>query len=101
MAEVSFRAAAEADLAEILSYTTAQFGRDAASSYLSSFEDAFGFLSQYPEGGSVFRRQPSIIRSLSCASHRIFYVTDQDEVSVIRILHHSQDQPQAIAALDS
>jgi plasmid stabilization system protein ParE len=48
MTRVEISRAADADLAEILSYGTETFGQDRAETYVASFRTAFDLIARYP-----------------------------------------------------
>lgn len=92
MAEVRLRAAAEADLADILDHGIEQFGKDVAHAYLRSFERAFDLLRRHPQAGTLHGDVLPPVRSLSHRSHRIFYDIDGETVWIVRVLHHAMDE---------
>jgi plasmid stabilization system protein ParE len=92
LAEVAFRKAAESDLAIIVRYSLAEFGRDVAVSYLDAFDELWLLLAEHPRAGAVYgRRGRQVIRAQSCGSHRVFYIVRGKRVWVLRMLHGSRD----------
>lgn len=90
MADVAFRKGAETDLALIVRYSVAEFGREVAVTYLDAFDDLWVLLATHPRIGTVFgRRGKQVIRAYSCGTHRVFYTVRGNRVWVVRILHQS------------
>jgi toxin ParE1/3/4 len=79
------------DLAEILSYSVAEFGEVTAYEYMRGFYDAFDRLTANPRIGPVFEGTSEPVRSLSHRSHRIFYALTRETILIIRIIHKSRD----------
>ncbi len=91
MAELRLRAAADADLVDILDYSIATFGHRVALEYAGSFETAFDLLRRHPEAGQLRSDIESPIHCLHHRRHRIFYDLEGDTIWVVRILHHAMD----------
>ena len=83
--------AADADLAEILDYGVAQFGKETGESYVAGFAARFALISDHPFAGAVHDEVRPPIRSLSHGSRRIFYDVFDDRVIVQRVLHKAMD----------
>jgi toxin ParE1/3/4 len=93
MIPVELSEAADADLAEILSYGTEAFGEVQAERYVAGFEDAFDLISRHPLAGPVHDAVRPPIRSLPHGSHRIFYDLFEGRAVVQRVLHKAVDVP--------
>jgi toxin ParE1/3/4 len=91
MIAVVLSAAADSDLAEILSYGTEAFGEAQAEAYLASFDAPFDLISRHPLAGAIHDAVRPPIRSLSHGSHRIFYDVFEDRAVVQRVLHKAVD----------
>jgi len=92
VAEVRLRAAAAADLTDILHYSIRSFGAEVAEDYVRSFERAFRLLREHPEAGAFRIGIAPPIRCLSHRRHRIYYDIEEGTVWVVRILHHAVDE---------
>jgi toxin ParE1/3/4 len=88
---VRLRAAADADLADILDYSAERFGEAVATAYLRSFEQAFDLLERHPQAGPLRTEIEPAIRCLPHRSHRIFYDIDGKTIWIVRVLHHAMD----------
>jgi toxin ParE1/3/4 len=88
---VEISRAADADLAEILSYGTETFGQDRAETYVASFRTTFDLIARHPMAGAVHEEVRPPIRSLPHGSHRVFYDIFENEIVVQRILHKAVD----------
>lgn len=91
--EVKLSEAADADLADILSYSIAHFGRDAAEGYLRGIEQALTLLLDHPAAGASHLDIHPAARSLPYRSHRVYYQIESDRIFVLRVLHRSMDAP--------
>jgi plasmid stabilization system protein ParE len=69
LARLELSEAADADLADILSYSIETFGRETAEAYLRSFEDSFALLREHPRAGPIHPTVEPPIRSLSHPSN--------------------------------
>jgi toxin ParE1/3/4 len=92
VAEVRLRAAAAADLADILHYSIQSFGAEVAEDYVRSFERVFDLLREHPEAGAFRIGIAPPIRCVSHRRHRIYYDMEEGTVWVVRILHHAVDE---------
>lgn len=91
MAELKLRAAADADLGDILKFGVARFGEIIGEDYVRSFDQAFALLRRHPEAGELRTDVDPPIRCLHHRSHRIFYDLEDDMIWIVRILHHAMD----------
>lgn len=89
------RAEARADLREINEHSKRAFGPRIALDYLAGLRRTFLLLVQRPRIGAPEHYLGDGVRGFSHRSHRIYYRVDDGQVTIIRILHQSQD---AIAA---
>jgi toxin ParE1/3/4 len=83
--------AADADLANILSYSIELFGREVAEDYLRSFERSFDLLRDHPAAGAIHPDITPPIHSIPHRSHRIYYDIIEDRLVVQRVLHKAMD----------
>jgi toxin ParE1/3/4 len=93
--------AARNDLVAIRLYSIEQFGSDVADAYFLGFDEAFGLLASYPLTGTATPEYGEAYRCLMHRSHRIFYTVKDDEVRVVRILHHAMDAKQTLKGAKS
>lgn len=91
MVELRLRAAAEADLAEILDHSVERFGEEVATAYLRGFERSFDLVRRYPQAGALRLEIEPPIRCLRHRSHRIFYDLEGEMVWIVRVLHQAMD----------
>ena len=91
MIELVLSEAADADLAEILSYGIEQFGEASGEAYVAGFETSFALIAEHPYAGAVHDEVRPPIRSLPHGSHRIFYDVAGSRVIVQRVLHKAMD----------
>jgi toxin ParE1/3/4 len=87
--------AAQQDLRDIRIYSKAAFGPVIAKAYLNGLRQAFGLLRERPFAGSAEDDLGGAMRGLTHRSHRIYYRTLDDEVLIVRILHHRRDAASA------
>ena len=58
---------------------------------MSSLKDKLWQLLQHPETGKARPELSSDVRSISVASHTIFYRIQREQLQIIRVLHGRQD----------
>jgi toxin ParE1/3/4 len=93
MARLVYSRQAAFDIDEITAFSVAQFGVDVASDYLIGLELACELLREFPEMAAIYPRVRPAIRCLIYRSHRIFYRADEEQVLVVRVLHHARNLP--------
>jgi toxin ParE1/3/4 len=96
MARLVYSRQAASDIEEITAFSVAQFGGEVASDYLTGLELACELLCEFPEMAAVYPRVRPEMRCLIYRSHRIFYRADEEQVLVVRVLHHARDVGKAI-----
>lgn len=84
---------ADKDLEDIFDYTYSEHGLDQAIEYVSSFDEVFVQLTQYPEIGRPRDEIRKELRSLVHKHHILFYRVLEDHIRIVRILHGSRDIP--------
>lgn len=91
MAKVEITEAADRDLTDIYLYSHREFGERQADRYLAGLEDCFRQLSERP----LFARSADHLRHryrrFEHGSHIIFFVTIEDGIRVVRVLHRRMD----------
>ncbi|MGE3745708.1 MAG: type II toxin-antitoxin system RelE/ParE family toxin [Sphingomonadaceae bacterium] len=91
MTKVVLSRAADADLANILEYSIAEHGRNAAEAYLRDFERTFGRLRDFPELGALYTILDPKLRCLPCRQHLVFYTIGDTQIDIVRVLHKAMD----------
>jgi plasmid stabilization system protein ParE len=91
VAELRLRAAADADLVDILDFSMARFGVSVGEDYVRSFEQPFALLRRHPKAGELRTDLKPPLRCLHHRQHRIFYDEEDDVVWIVRVLHHAMD----------
>jgi toxin ParE1/3/4 len=91
MARYDFTAQAIEDLREIARYTKKTWGLEQARKYREEIELVLQKLSLNPQVGRARDEVSTGIRSFRVASHIAFYIPKDDRLTVIRLLHPSQD----------
>ncbi|MCG2429920.1 type II toxin-antitoxin system RelE/ParE family toxin [Aequorivita xiaoshiensis] len=82
---------ADLDLVEIYEYSLIEFGFEQAEEYLDGFHHLFNQLTNFPNEG-VLRKDIGLnILSIPYGSHLVFYSIAKNSISIIRVLHHSQN----------
>jgi len=84
---------AENDLEEIFDYTKDKHGIDQAFTYVSSFDDMFESIADYPEMGRDRREIRTELRSAIKDYHVVFYRVLIDRIRIVRVLHNARDVP--------
>ena len=91
MKRVELSQRADSDLDDILDYSIAAHGRDAAEAYLRTLNAAIDWLAERPYLGAACPELRERMRSLPAGEHRIYYRIDSKDVLVARILHKAMD----------
>lgn len=79
------------DLLTIADYGADRWGRDAADTFLDSFEESFLLIERHPDIGRVRDELGSNRRSWPHRGYVVFYTHLTGELAVNRILHASAD----------
>lgn len=91
MARLHIRAEARNDLLDIWAYTERQWGLAQADRYAASIEEKLSILKTHPYFGRLRVGMDEMFRVLRVGQHQIFYVVQDDTVSIVRILHSAMD----------
>ena len=84
---------AAADLEEIAEYTIERFGIEQSRRYRDGLKTCFVQLADNPALG---RRAEQLIRGLrrfAHQSHVVFYISEPENLLIVRVLHSSMDVP--------
>ena len=91
---------ARRDIAGISAYTEQQWGAEQKRTYLNQLRNAFKMLQASPEIGSTREDIDQGLRAYLVGSHIIFYRSDKDVLSVVRVLHQSMDATRHLSPSD-
>lgn len=92
--------AAQQDLREIRIHSKLAFGAAIAKEYLIGIRATFSRLREHPFAGAAESDLGGGMRGISYRPHRIFYriLSGENELVIVRILHHSRDAGSAIGS---
>ena len=83
----------ETDIAYIYEYGIERFGIIQAQEYLIGMHNLFQSLTKNPNiGRDASEFSPSLIR-FNYKSHMVFYLKNDSDISIVRVLHQSMDHP--------
>ncbi len=82
---------AEQDVRELFAYGMDMFGLRQANIYFDQLHEIFDKIDNAPLSGRLRKEFSNPIRAHQFRSHLIFYVLDNDDVKIIRILHSRTD----------
>jgi len=98
MARDDFTARATEDLREIGRYTRREWGTAHARHYRQELEWALRKLSLNPQLGRLREEIAPALRSFRVGGHVAFYMTHDDGITVIRLLHPPRDTELAFSS---
>lgn len=79
------------DLAGIADYTIAEFGIAQARRYRDLFGACFDSLCERPRLGASAGKLAPGLRRIRQQAHIVFYSWSEDEILIVRVLHHGMD----------
>lgn len=88
MGAVHLRPAAQADLDDIWRYTVETWSQTQAEVYLSGLGAAFDRLAQFPQMARLREEFDPPVRLFPYQQHVIVYLTSEDNIDIIRVLHN-------------
>jgi len=91
VASYRLTAHAEQDFADIYRYSLQNFGAYQAENYAIDLTDGFEIIAQNPHSGRLMTIGTEEARRLARCYHSIYYEIEADIVTILRILHQSQD----------
>lgn len=97
MSGYKLRPEANRDLAAIDDYGTKQWGENASADYLRAIGNALKRFAAAPGLGSDRSRYYPGLRKAEVARHHAYYLTVDDGIDVVRILHPSMDARSRLA----
>lgn len=91
MRKIRLSRRAASDLGEIADYTIAEFGIEKARQYRDQFQGCFDALLTNPHLGRSAEAIAPGLRRIRQQAHVVFYLPTEEEVLIVRVLHHSMD----------
>ncbi len=92
MPKAVFSREAEKDLLSIFEYTLQIYGPAKAEEYYASILQGVKTASVFPELGQVYETlSGERYRKYNIGRHALFYLTENTDIFVVRVLHLSQD----------
>ncbi len=91
MADFRFTDKAEHDLEDIIDYTLQQWGARQANSYIDGLEVQCQLLADSPRLGIQRQEIKVELLSFPYESHILYYVIEPNNITIVRVLHHSMD----------
>ncbi|MGA8582908.1 MAG: type II toxin-antitoxin system RelE/ParE family toxin [Roseiarcus sp.] len=88
---------AESDLAEIWFYVAGEASEAAATRLIDKIKDACEPLRHFPESAPLREHFAPGLRAAFSSNYAIYYVHDERELVIVRVLHGARDAP-ALAA---
>ena len=90
---MAFRTTLEADndIAKLYSFGALTFGLAAATDYAEGLRERFYFLSEFPRVARERREVSPPVRVFPYRSHVLAYRIEDEDVVILRVLHHSVD----------
>ncbi|MDL2263607.1 type II toxin-antitoxin system RelE/ParE family toxin [Synergistaceae bacterium OttesenSCG-928-I11] len=90
MRKIVLSAEARQDIKEIARYTVRRWGKDQAEKYLEGLREQIKFIQNMPAAGSDRSQElGSPFFSFPVDRHVVYYLYDEQQVSVIAILHQA------------
>ena len=84
---------ASADLEEIAEYTIERFGIEQARRYRDGLKTCFDQLANNPALGRRAEQLERGLQRFEHQSHVVFYVSEPENLLIVRVLHSSMDVP--------
>ena len=91
MHKLSISRQADNDLVSISQYTSAEFGESKARKYRDHLKGCFDALLTNPHLGRSAEELAPGLRRIRQQAHVVFYLPTEEEVLIVRVLHHSMD----------
>jgi len=88
---VKFHRAASRDLKKIADFTESEWGKVQARTYINLLVTEIERLADYPLIGSPITHVRGSYRKPNIGSHSVYYVVQQKDVRIMRILHERRD----------
>ncbi len=84
---------AAADLEEIAEYTIERFGLEQSCRYRDDLKTCFGQLADNPALGRGAEQLMHGLQRFEHQSHVVFYISELENILIVRVLHSSMDVP--------
>lgn len=91
MSGFRLRPAAQRDLAEIWLYTADNWGIDRANEYVGAIRFEIEQLGDFPNRHPLYISRKGHFRKARSGDHLLFYLAEEGEIDVVRVLHKSRD----------
>ena len=82
-----FAQSAEADLADIVQFTLHTWGAAKASVYIDGLDQLATSIADNPRIGKPCENLAPGLRAFPYESHTLYYLTDEETITIIRVLH--------------
>lgn len=82
---------ANAEIAAIWDYTAREHGIDQADNYVAAMDRVMAMALQFPEIGADYSVVRKGYRKLLSGSHLIFYISHDDGIEIMRVMHVRED----------
>ena len=86
-----YHALAERDFTGAAQWSLAQWGARQTRRYLDTLEAQIQRIAENPLLGSDAERPRPGLRKITAGRHTIYYMADEREVQIVRIMHQQQD----------
>ena len=97
MAKFALSSLAKEDLREVGRFTLEHWGPQQVVRYLDGFENACQLLAENPNVGRSAAHVRDGLHAYSYQAHVIFYLVNESEILIVRVLHGAQDVPRAFS----
>lgn len=91
MAKFRLTTRAALDLSEIADFTIQSFGIEQARFYRDGFNNCFEVLAENPQLGRSAAELAPNLRRYEHQSHVVFYIPEDTDILIVRILHQRMD----------
>ena len=91
MGDYRLTSSAESDLAEIADFTIENFGIEQARRYRDALEACFHTIADNPKLGREADEIAPMLRRHQHKSHVVFYLPENNDVLIVRVLHENRD----------
>ena len=87
---------AAADIATIVRYTKREWGPKQARRYGDGLIKMLRLIADRPEIGRPIHNFPDRFMKVTYQSHHIYFVVEQQDVVIVRVMHQARDAPRHI-----
>jgi len=93
---ITYRAAAQADLSAIGTYSDRHWGRARTRAYLRELHKTIRDLARNPLLGPEAGLRPPGVRKKRAGRHVILYLASDREIQIVRVLHERMNIPEQL-----